>query len=497
MVAALAENLGPAASVVLDGRVPAVAAPWALLPVAACALVLARVPAGVARRRLRAALWVALWVALPVVAAGVWGGIAGRDLTWLGLIGGAEVLAATLVYRALRRVEMRRRDPLGTILGRRPGILGDSLRLRGEDRFLHMAVLGPTGSGKTRGVLMPVVVQDLGRAVGVTLVDPKGDLARATVRAAADVHRPCAVLRPGDPASVRVNPLDAPAAEAAETVVYAFDRAFPAEHPFYRPLGQNLLRFATRALVEVRPGSGLADLNRFLVDETFRLEILVRVEDDAVRRYFRDVFATWPARTRAEYTAGVVNTLLSLLGQPDLAAVLSPPATFDLEAHLREGGVLVADLPVGRLGAAASLAGAFLLASLQRLALARPDGARAHFLYIDEFGTFAPGGFGEFLAMARSKSVGAVLAHQHLGQLGRPLREALEANARTRVILGGVSVDDGLAAARMAVAPRVEEAALGRTLRYLPRGEAVVFRVEKGEAKPPVRIVLPRPAADA
>jgi hypothetical protein len=494
---ALAVDAPAAVRVAFEGRAPTLAWPWALGPVALAALAVAGLPAsGPApaslRPWLRLAVWVAFWLALPVALGGMFGPASGRALSWLTVVGGGEVLAAVVVYRALRNWELARRDRHGLVLGWRPGLFGDRVRLRADDRFLHLAVLGPTGSGKTRSVLAPAIAQDLGHGAGLTILDPKGDLATAALAAAARLGRPADVLRPGDAASVRLNPLAATPTEAAETVVYAFDRAFPGDHPFYRPLGQSLLRFATRALVEVRPGAGLADLAHFLEDERVRLEILVRVRDDEVRRYFRDVVAAWPARNRGEYTAGVLNPLLALLGQPDVAAVFAPPATFDLAAHLERGGVLVADLPVGRLGVAAQLAGAFLLAALQRQALARPEGAHPHFVYVDEFGTFAPGGFGEFLAMARSRRVGAVLAHQHLGQLPAPLRQAMEANARNRLALGGLSAEDAVALARLDLGRATDERVLARSLRYLPRGEAVAFRVDRGQARPPERIRLPR-----
>lgn len=489
-------DLPAAVSVAAFARAPSVPWPLALLPIVLAGVVTARaVPAGAVRRGLRAAAWVTFWLAVPVVLGGSLGGSGGRDATWLIGVGGVEALCAVAVYRALRNMEWSRRDRFGLVLGRRPGLLGDRLRVRADDRFAHMAVLGPTGSGKTASVLAPAVRQDLASGAGVTVIDPKGDLARAVVAEAERLGRPVAHLRPGDPDGARLNPLDAPPADAAETAVYALDRAFPGDHPFYRPLGQTLVRFAVRALVEVRPGAGLADLVRFLEDETMRLEVLVRVRDDDVRRYFRDVVAAWPARTRSEYTLGVLNALLALTGQPDVSAMFAPPATVDLAAHLGDGGVLVAELPVGRLGAAASLAGAFVLAALQRCALARPEGGRPHFVYCDEFATFAPGGFGEFLAMARSSRVGAIVAHQHMGQLPRALREAVEANARTRVVLGGVAADDAEALARAAAVDRDGVPAFVREVRYLPRGEAVVLGVDRGQAKPPRRLILPRVAA--
>lgn len=47
-----------------------------------------------------------------------------------------------------------------------------------EDRFLNTMVIGPTGTGKTSQILLPLILQDLANPdVGVTIFDPKEDLA--------------------------------------------------------------------------------------------------------------------------------------------------------------------------------------------------------------------------------------------------------------------------------------------------------------------------------
>lgn len=491
LVVSLYSNLSPAIAVLFNTGPVRIGWPWAVLPVLVAHLIAHRLrPAW--RRVCEGVAWVAWWVALPVVLSDLFGMASARNASWLVLVGAAEVAAAVWIYRLLRNWEMRRRDPARVSLGRTPGWFGDRLWLGGEDRFLHLEVLGPTGSGKTRWVLSPLWLQDAAAGRGVTLIDPKGDFAAFALAQLRRLGRPYALLRPGDPESARINPLDADPSEAAETVVYALDRAFPDGHPFYRPLGQNLLRYSVRALVEVRPGSGLDDLRRFLLDDDFRIEILTRTEDASVRSYFRDVFAAWPSRTRAEYTAGVVNTLLALLGTPEVAQLFAPPGTLDLDALLRDGGALVVDLPVGRLGATAGLAGAFVLAALQRAALKRADGGAGHIVYVDEFGTFAPGGFAEFLALARSKRVGAVLAHQHLAQLPPGLRAAVEANVRSRIVLGGIAADDADSIARLAVDPEGGQRRFAQHLRALPRGEAYAILTVKGALVPPRRIVLPQ-----
>jgi hypothetical protein len=104
------------------------------------------------------------------------------------------------------------------------------------------------------------------------------------------------------------------------------------------------------------------------------------------------------------------------------------------------GGILLADLGIGRWGENASaLAGSFLVARLWQAALSRQSQLEAerrdYLLYIDEFQSFLGigGPFADALAQARGLRLSLTLANQHLGQLPREIREAIAANARSRI----------------------------------------------------------------
>ena len=52
--------------------------------------------------------------------------------------------------------------------------------LPAKDRFLHMLILGPTGCGKTSQTIIPMIWRDMqikNKTVGITVLEPKGDLA--------------------------------------------------------------------------------------------------------------------------------------------------------------------------------------------------------------------------------------------------------------------------------------------------------------------------------
>ncbi len=292
--------------------------------------------------------------------------------------------------------------------------------------------------------------------------------------------RPFLLFNPSDPACPPVNLLAGDRVRAAEAAAYAFDKAFGGDNPFYRNLGQNLLRHSLLALKEsLDDRVRLSHLLSLWTDDTFRLRILSATTDPMVRSYFRDQVLRWNPRQLQENTAGVANQVAALLANPNVRRAVEAEAAFTPREVLAEGEVFLVVLAPGELGAGASLLGTLLLSALQQAAFALAGAGKPHFLYLDEFHLFAASGFAEFLALARSYRVGAVLAHQHLGQLPRELREAVLANARHRLVLGGLSADDAAVVAELAGTYQLRRGR--RTHRYdptrireLPRGTVLV-----------------------
>jgi DNA helicase HerA-like ATPase len=80
---------------------------------------------------------------------------------------------------------------------------------------------------------------------------------------------------------------------------------------------------------------------------------------------------------------------------------------------------------------------------VQRRAALAPDERPATFAFIDEFQDYLhlPTNVADVLAQARSLGLGLTLAHQHLGQLPPAVRDAVLANARSRIIFQVASSD--------------------------------------------------------
>jgi hypothetical protein len=129
-----------------------------------------------------------------------------------------------------------------------------------------------------------------------------------------------------------------------------------------------------------------------------------------------------------------------LLRGPVRAIVGQSSSRLDIPALLDTGGLLLVRIPKGTLGEETSrLLGAFVIARVWQACMRRaslpeedrPDTA----LYVDEMHNYLvlPRSFEDLLAEARGYRLSLVLAHQHMGQLNKDMREALAANARTKV----------------------------------------------------------------
>jgi hypothetical protein len=152
------------------------------------------------------------------------------------------------------------------------------------------------------------------------------------------------------------------------------------------------------------------------------------------------------------------------------------------------GRIVLVSLSKGLLGEETSrLIGALLIARFWQAALARadrPESLRPDFvLYLDEFQNYVhlPNAFDEVLAEARGYHLGLVLANQHLGQLTTATRDAIAANARTRVVFQ-CGQDDARTLARE-FEPTLGE----RDLRDLGRFEVAVRLCSGGRTGEPFR----------
>ncbi len=362
--------------------------------------------------------------------------------------------------------------------------------LRVADARHHVHVLGATGAGKST-LIANMILADVQAGRGVIVIDPKGDLITDLLpRLPEQAAGKTVLFDPDDggpPPSLNV--LDGPDADlTVDHLVGIFHRIFD---KFWGPRTDDVLRSACLTLA-ARPGATLADIPRLLGEAPFRAQITAAVSDPILRGFW-----TWydglSDAHRSYVTGPVMNKLRAFLLRRFVRATVGARASsFDMGAIL-DGGVCLVRVPKGVLGEETTrLLGSFVLARAWQTATHRAragqEDRKDAALYIDECQNFLtlPHGLEDMLAEARAYRISLVLVHQNLAQLSRELREAISANARSKIIFT-VSPEDATGLQRH-VMPNLS----GHDLAHLDAFQAAA-RLVSGGAEAPAFTLRTRP----
>jgi energy-coupling factor transporter ATP-binding protein EcfA2 len=316
------------------------------------------------------------------------------------------------------------------------------VRIAQRERRQHLWMVGPTGCGKST-LLLNLALQDIEAGIGVGVVDPKGDLIRDLLERIPKVHQDRLVLF--DPAQrerpLGLNVLDCEDPSERELVtdgvVSIFRKNF---ERFWGPRTDDILRVALLTLLR-HPGTTLCEVPLLLLNREVRARLTKQLDDPIGLRPFWQEYEAFGDGQRAQMVGPVLNKLRSFLLRPTVRNVLGQSrSTLELAQVMDRGGILLVNLSKGALGEDSSrLLGAFIVSRLWQTALRRaqrPESWRPDFnLYLDEFQNYLhlPQSLDDVLAEARAYRLNLTLANQHLGQLHASTRQAVEANARSKV----------------------------------------------------------------
>ncbi|GGO99355.1 type IV secretory system conjugative DNA transfer family protein [Wenjunlia tyrosinilytica] len=316
----------------------------------------------------------------------------------------------------------------------------------------HLHVMGATGSGKST-LIANLALDDVTNQRGVIVIDPKGDLVTDLLDRLPDTAAHRLVLIDPDAPHIPpcLNVLDGADIDVVvDNITGIFRRIFTA---FWGPRTDDVMRAACLTLLKHRDRANqvvtLADVPRLLGESAYRLRIIPALKDPVLRGFWA-WYESMSEPSRAAVVGPVMNKLRAFLLR-DFArrSIAAGPSTFDL-AQVLDGGILLARLPKGALGEeTARLLGSFIVAGTWQAAAARartPERTRIDAtLSIDEAHNFLtlPYPLEDMLAEARGYRLAMLLAHQHLAQLPRDLREGISANARNKIFFNSSPEDAG------------------------------------------------------
>lgn len=346
---------------------------------------------------------------------------------------------------------------------------GAEVILPRKDRFLHMLVLGPTGSGKTSQIILPMLYQDMQNInAGITVIEPKGDLAEKAYAMAEYFGREALYFNPVLESCPTFNPLYGNETDVIENIVTAFKMLDPDSAQFFQDMNEQLLRNSLKMLKRLYGNDAtLIQLSRLITNSgnfyreastAFRKAApneAIRAENEDILNYFADYFD--PKKTKTfENTSGVRSQIAKIVSNKYLRRVLNPEkgrgSDIDFDSHLERGTVICISTAQGSLRDLGRFLGYFIILNFQSSTFRRPGNEntrRDHFLYIDEFQSYSNPGFADMLTQGRSYRVASHLATQNRaligmgsGRDGDDFVELVSTNARNIVVFPGCNAND-------------------------------------------------------
>ena len=313
-----------------------------------------------------------------------------------------------------------------------------------EDRRRHIYIIGKTGTGKSV-LLEDMAIQDIKAGYGVCVVDPHGDLIDEIVKhippqRAEDViyFDPSDTERP-----MGLNLLEARTEDQKHFLTTSIINLM---YKLYDPqrtgiIGPRFEHAVRNAMLTVMsdPGSTFVEVVRVLTDPKYVQEVLPKVQDPIVRRYWTDQIAQTSDFHKSEVLDYIVSkfgrfvtnkTMRNIIGQSKSA--------FDFRVCMDEGKILLINLSKGKLGEEnSSFLGLVLIPKILVAAMSRQEipeeKRRDFFLYVDEFQNFATPDFATILSEARKYHLNLTVANQFIGQMEEEVKNAVFGNVGSLV----------------------------------------------------------------
>jgi len=308
-----------------------------------------------------------------------------------------------------------------------------------DDRRRHMYVIGKTGTGKSE-FLKAMIMQDIKNGEGVAVIDPHGDLIDVVLRLIPSKRSEDVILF--DPSDTQrpmgFNMLDAKTEEQKHYIVSSiiglmyklFD---PHQTGIIGPRFEHAIRNAMLTVM-YEEGSTFVEVVRVLTDASYVQELLPKVQDPIVRRYWTDQIAQTSDFHKSEVLDYIVSKFGRFVTNKMIRNIIGQSySSFDFRKVMDEGKILLINLSKGKIGEENSnFLGLVLVPKILVAAMSRQDmpidQRRDFFLYVDEFQNFATPDFAQILSEARKYRLNLVVANQFIGQMEEDVKNAIFGN---------------------------------------------------------------------
>lgn len=313
-----------------------------------------------------------------------------------------------------------------------------------DDRRRHVYIIGKTGVGKSV-LLKDLIVQDIKAGHGVAVIDPHGDLVEGILplippERAEDViyFDPSDTDRP-----MGLNMLEAHTEEQKHFICTSiiglmYKLYDPQKTGIIGPRFEHAIRNAMLTVM-VEPGASFVDIVRVLTDSSYVQELLPKLNDPIVKRYWTDQIAQTSDFHKSEVLDYIVSKFGRFVTNKLMRNIIGQSkSAFDFRKVMDEQKILLVNLAKGRLGEEnSSFLGLILVPKILVAAMSRADipedKRKDFFLYVDEFQNFATTDFAQILSEARKFRLNLCVANQFIGQMDEEVKNAVFGNVGTIV----------------------------------------------------------------
>jgi len=308
-----------------------------------------------------------------------------------------------------------------------------------DDRRRHMYVIGKTGTGKSE-FLKTMIMQDIKNGEGLSVIDPHGDLIDDVLKLIPPQRSEDVILF--DPSDTQrpmgFNMLDAKTEEQKHFIVSSiiglmyklFD---PHQTGIIGPRFEHAIRNAMLTVM-YEGGATFVEVVRALTDASYVQELLPKVQDPIVRRYWTDQIAQTSDFHKSEVLDYIVSKFGRFVTNKMIRNIIGQSqSSFDFRRVMDEGKILLINLSKGKIGEENSnFLGLVLVPKILVAAMSRQDmpidSRRDFFLYVDEFQNFATPDFAQILSEARKYRLNLIVANQFIGQMEEEVKNAIFGN---------------------------------------------------------------------
>ncbi len=342
-----------------------------------------------------------------------------------------------------------KRAPASSLIASTGLFLGNS-RYRGvvkpvyisrDDRRRHMYAIGKTGVGKSE-LLKSLILQDIKAGEGVCFIDPHDTIDKILPLIPPERAEDVIYFDPSDTERpMALNMLEAYTEEQKHFVVTSIVGLM---YKLYDPMKTGIIgpRFehaVRNAMLTVmyEPGSTFVEVVRVLTDSAFVQQILPKVQDPIIRRYWTDQIAQTADFHKSEVLDYIVSKFGRFVTNKLMRNIIGQSkSAFDFRKVMDEGKILLINLAKGKIGEENSnFLGLILVPKILIAAMSRQDTPederRDFYMYVDEFQNFATPDFAQILSEARKYRLNLTVANQFIGQMEEEVKNAIFGNVGT------------------------------------------------------------------